>query len=137
VNQDMPKITLSNPSTLPPPMGFSHLAKVNHGQALYISGQVARDASGEIIGKGDFRAQLEQVFRNLQTAVSEAGGSMHDIVKLNYYCVASVDQSELAAVVEVRDRYVNAGTPPASTFVVVNRLVHPAWLIEIEAVAVL
>jgi enamine deaminase RidA (YjgF/YER057c/UK114 family) len=68
VIQDMPKVTLSNPSTLPPPMGFSHLAKVDHGQMLYISEQVARDASGEIIGKGDFRAQLEQVFRNLQTA---------------------------------------------------------------------
>jgi enamine deaminase RidA (YjgF/YER057c/UK114 family) len=68
VNQDMPRITLSNPSTLPPPMRFSHLAKVNHGQMLYISGQVARDESGEIICKGDFRAQLEQVFRNLQTA---------------------------------------------------------------------
>src|SRR6202051_186902 len=84
-----------SPKTLiaPGPAGYSHIAKVNRGTIVYLSGQVPSDASGKMIGEGDFEAQVEQVFRNLKIAVEAAGGTMADIVKLNYYLAAEVDQA--------------------------------------------
>jgi enamine deaminase RidA (YjgF/YER057c/UK114 family) len=74
-----------SPQTLPPPglAGYSHMAKVNKGTTVYVSGQVPINASGNLIGEGDFEAQVEQVFSNLKLAVEAAGGTMADIVKLN------------------------------------------------------
>lgn len=79
---------------------------------------------------------MHQVFENLKAAVEAAGGDFHSVIKLNYYCAESVDPSQIPIVREIRDEYVNTRSPPASTFVVVKRLVRPEWLIEIEAVAV-
>jgi enamine deaminase RidA (YjgF/YER057c/UK114 family) len=126
-----------NPKTLipPGPAAYSHIAKVNSGTIVYISGQVPSDASGKVIGEGDFEAQVEQIFGNIKIAVEAAGGVMADIVKLNYYLVAEVDQAEVPKLRPIRDRYINVEKPPASTFVVVSRLMRPGWLIEIEAVA--
>ena len=126
-----------NPKTLIAPAAavYSHIAKVNRGTIVYISGQVSSDASGKLIGEGDFEAQVEQVFRNLKIAVEAAGGTMADIVKLNYYVVAELDQATVPKLRPIRDRYINVKSPPASTFLVVTRLMRPGWLIEIEAVA--
>ena len=130
-NDQLPK------KTLIPPAGYSHIAKVNRGTIVYLAGQVSSDASGKLIGEGNFEAQAEQVFRNLKIAVEAAGGTMADIVKLNVYLVASVDQAEVPKLRAIRNRYVNVEKPPASTLVVVSRLAQPGWLIEIEAVAAL
>jgi enamine deaminase RidA (YjgF/YER057c/UK114 family) len=132
---DMSKEFFS-PATLPPPRGYSHIAKVRGGTTVYLAGQVSSDASGKLVGEGDFEAQVEQVFRNLKLAVEAAGGTMADIVKLNTYLVAEVDQAEVPKLRAIRGRYLNAEKPPASTLVVVSRLAQPGWLIEIEAVAV-
>jgi len=128
-----------SPKTLiaPGSAGYSHIAKVNSGTIVYLSGQVASDASGKVVGEGDFEAQVGQVFRNLKIAVEAAGGTMADIVKLNYYLVAEVDQANVPKLRPIRDRYLNVENPPASTFVVVSRLMRPGWLIEIEAIAAL
>ena len=127
---------ISPKALIPPgPAGYSHVAKVNSGAIVYISGQVPSDASGKFIGEGNFEAQVEQIFGNLKIAVEAAGGTMADIVKLNYYLVADVDQAEVPKLRPIRDRYINVAKPPASTFVVVSRLMRPGWLIEIEAVA--
>jgi len=126
-----------NPKALiaPGPAGYSHVAKVNRGSIVYLSGQVPSDATGKIVGEGDFEAQVEQIFANLKIAVEAAGGTMADLVKLNYYLVAEVDQAIVPKLRPIRDRYINIENPPASTFVVVSRLMRPGWLIEIEAVA--
>jgi enamine deaminase RidA (YjgF/YER057c/UK114 family) len=124
-----------SPATLPPPVGYSHIAKVNRGTLIYLAGQVSSDASGKLVGEGNFEAQAEQVFRNLKIAVEAAGGTMTDIVKLNVYLVAEVDQAEVPTLRAIRDRYVNVEKPPVSTLVVVSRLARPGWLVEIEAVA--
>lgn len=127
---------ISPKNLIPPgPAGYSHIAKVNRGTIVYLSGQVPCDASGKMIGEGDFEAQVEQIFANLKIAVEAAGGTMADIVKLNYYLVAEVDQATVSKLRPIRDRYINVENPPASTFVVVSRLMRPGWLIEIEAVA--
>jgi enamine deaminase RidA (YjgF/YER057c/UK114 family) len=126
-----------NPETMAKPAaGYSHLAVVHGGKLVYIAGQVAVDRSGNLVGKDDFRAQVQQVFENVKAAVEAAGGSFNDVIKLNYFCAESVDPSQISAAREIRDRYVNTANPPTSTFVVVKRLVRPEWQIEVEAVAV-
>jgi len=137
IDMGKPSKEFISPNTLIPPAGYSHIAKVNRGTIVYLAGQVASDASGKLIGEGNFEAQVEQVFRNLKIAIEVAGGTMADIVKLNIYLVAAVDQSEVPKLRAIRNRYVNVEKPPASTLVVVSRLAQPGWLIEIEAVAAL
>ena len=124
-----------SPATLPPPTGYSHVAKVNKGTLVYVAGQVSADASGKMVGEGNFEAQVEQVFKNLKLALDAAGATMADIVKLNTYLVAEVSQDDLPKMRAIRDRYLNKEKPPASTLVVVSRLARPGWLIEIEVVA--
>jgi enamine deaminase RidA (YjgF/YER057c/UK114 family) len=124
-----------SPATLPPPVGYSHVAKVNKGTLIYLAGQVSSDASGKLVGEGDFEAQAEQVFRNLKLGLEAAGATMADIVKMNVYIVAEVDQAEVPKLRAVRDRHVNTAKPPASTLLFVTRLAQPGWLIEIEVVA--
>ena len=89
--------------------GYSHVAKVNKGTLIYLAGQVSSDASGKLVGEGNFEAQAEQVFRNLKLAVEAAGATMADIVKMNIYMVAEVDQADVPKMRAVRDRYVNSG----------------------------
>jgi enamine deaminase RidA (YjgF/YER057c/UK114 family) len=126
-----------SPKTLTPPVGYSHIAKAGGGTTVYLAGQVSSDGAGELIGEGNFEAQVEQIFANLKIAVEAAGGTMADIVKLNYYLVAEVDQANVPKLRPIRDRYINVENPPASTFVVVSRLMRSGWLIEIEAIAAL
>jgi len=126
-----------SPATLPPPVGYSHVAKVNKGTLIYLAGQVSSGASGKLVGEGNFEAQTEQVFANVKIAVEAAGATMADIVKLNIYIVAEVDPAQVPKMRAIRDRYVKVENPPASTLVVVSRLARPGWLIEVEAVAAL
>lgn len=128
---------LFNPETMAKPTaGYSQVAEVSDGKLVYIAGQVAQDRSGNLVGKDDVRAQVQQVFENLKAAVEASGGDFNHVIKLNYYCVDRVDPAYLPVVREIRDKYVNTANPPASTFVVVRRLARPEWLIEVEAVAV-
>ena len=69
----MPTPTFDNPAGLSTPRGYTHVVDVPAGRTLYISGQVAFDAEGNVVGKGDVRAQTEQVFRNLEIALKSAG----------------------------------------------------------------
>ena len=128
---------LFNPDTMSKPAaGYSQVAEVRSGKLVFIAGQVALDKTGKLVGKDDFRAQAQQVFENLKAAVEAAGGTFHDVVKLNIYCAESVDPAQIPALREIRDKYVNTANPPTSTLVVVKRLVRPEWMIEVEAVAV-
>jgi enamine deaminase RidA (YjgF/YER057c/UK114 family) len=120
-----------NPTDVHPPTGYTHAVEVNGGKLVYISGQVAFNAEGKLVGEGDMAAQTEQVFQNLKGALAAVGADFSHVVKLNYY---ATDASQVAAVREVRARYLGED-PPASTFVIVSALVLPTLLIEIEAVA--
>jgi len=123
------------PGTMPRSTGYSQVAKVTGGTIVFISGQVALDRAGNLVGRDDFRAQVQQVFENLRNAVEAAGGTFNDVVKLNSYLL-DASPSRLAEFREVRDQYVNVGNPPASTAVQIARLFRPEFLVEIEAVAV-
>lgn len=125
-------IQLLNPSTLASPLGYSHVAKITGGQTIYLAGQVALDASGALVGRSDFRAQAQQVFENIKTALATVGADFSHVVKLNFYLI---DRTHLPLLREVRDLYVNTETPPASTLVEVRGLAREEFLLEIEAIA--
>jgi len=128
----MPTPTFSNPPGLSTPRGYTHVVDVPAGQTLYIAGQVAFDAEGKVVGKGDVRAQTEQVFRNLKIALESAGATFADVVKLNWYVK---DMSPLGVYRDVREQFLGSGPRPASTLVEVKGLALEDLLIEIEAVA--
>ena len=132
----MKETHLSNPSTIHKPNGYSHVAEVVSGKMVYIAGQVALNKDGQLVGKDDLSAQLQQVFANLGEALRSAGGSFADVVKLNYFVVPRLDASQLAVLRSTRDRYINTQAPPVSTLVYVGGLVNPDWMVEVEAVAV-
>jgi enamine deaminase RidA (YjgF/YER057c/UK114 family) len=115
------------------PVGYSHVVEVKGGRTLYISGQIALDKDGNLVGRNDFRAQVKQVFENLKARLEEGGASFKDVVKLNYYLT---DASGVQAVRDIRNNYINTESPPASTLVVVKQLVSEEYLIEVEAIAV-
>ena len=124
-----------NPPALAKPTGYSHVAEVTNAKMIYIAGQVAQDRDGNLVGKDDFSAQVTQIFANLDAALKAAGATFADVVKLNIYCVDRVDRAQVPTLRQIRDRYVNTQAPPTSTFVFVQGLVRPEWLVEIEAVA--
>jgi enamine deaminase RidA (YjgF/YER057c/UK114 family) len=76
-------IEFLNPSTLAAPAGYSHMAKVTGGQTIYLAGQIALDASRNLVGRDDFRAQAVQVFENIKTALAAVGADFSHVVKLN------------------------------------------------------
>ncbi|HVH71249.1 MAG TPA: RidA family protein [Candidatus Dormibacteraeota bacterium] len=118
---------------LPPSPGYSQAVEIRRGRLIYVAGQVALDYSGKLVGEGNIRAQAQQTFENLKTALEASGANFGNVVKLNYYFA---DITELPVVREVRDKFINTATPPASTAVEVKRLFREPFLIEVEAVAV-
>src|SRR5512147_2178625 len=129
-----PTIRFVNPTALPRPFGYSHMAEVSGGKTIYISGQVALDQAGQLIGPGDLRAQTQQVFTNLKGALAAVGADFSAVVKFTYFLL---DISQIQIVREVRDQFVNVQQPPASSAVEVRRLFRDDVLIEIEAIAVI
>jgi reactive intermediate/imine deaminase len=120
------------PVGLPPVNGYSH-AVVFDGRMIVVSGQVPLTADGEPVGKDDPEAQVRQVFDNLAGALAAAGSGLDQIVKLTVFLT---DLADLEVFRRVRDEYVSPESPPASSLVQVSGLVHPAFRIEIEALAV-
>jgi reactive intermediate/imine deaminase len=128
-----PQVKRINPPELTKPTGYTHVVEVTGpAKTIYISGQIAYDKDGKVVGAGDMKAQAEQVFKNLQAALGAAGAKFSDVVKMNSYIT---DMSKAQAVRDVRTRYFGDAVP-ASTFVEVKGLVRPELMLEIEVVAV-
>jgi enamine deaminase RidA (YjgF/YER057c/UK114 family) len=125
-----------NPSTLCSTFGWTHVVSVTGGKTIYVSGQVSVNERGDVVGKGDLRAQTVQVFENIKQALAAAGATFRDVLKSNLY-VVGLKPEHVAMIREVRSRYFDATHPPASTLVGVAALVGADWLIEIEVVAVI
>lgn len=125
------------PEGLPQPIGqYSNVTRARPEQLIIVAGQVALDERGEVVGEGDFDAQMRQVFRNLERALTGAGASLSSVMKFTTYLTRVED---LAAFRRVRqDLFAELypeGRYPANTLVVVTSLVSPAFLVEIEAIA--
>lgn len=110
------------------------MVETSGNRTVYISGQIALDRQGNLVGLNDMGAQAEQVFQNLQAVLAAVHASFEDVVRLTYFIV---DISQIQAVREARNRYLNPARLPASTAVEVRQLGRPEFLLEIEAIAVL
>jgi enamine deaminase RidA (YjgF/YER057c/UK114 family) len=124
-----------NPPGLSTPRGYTHVVTTPPGRLVFIAGQVATDANGQLVGAGDLRAQAEQVFENLKTALAAAGATFADVVKGTTFIVGYKPEDR-AIIAEVRSRYLHAEQPPTSTLVGVQALALPEFLIEVEVIAV-
>lgn len=113
------------------PNGFSPAARI--GGSVFVSGQVATDANGELVGAGDAGAQSEQCFKNVEAALTAAGAGWDDVAKITCFLVNAADYPAYAA---ARQRLFPEHGPASST-VIVSALVRPEYLVEIEAYAVI
>lgn len=109
--------------------GFSQVVRA--GDLVVVSGQVARNETGDLVGSGDAAAQARQVFANIRTAVEAAGGHLDDVVKLTLFLTDPTTRVEVAAARDATFR----PPRPASTLVVVAALADPSLLLEVEALA--
>jgi enamine deaminase RidA (YjgF/YER057c/UK114 family) len=123
-----------NPSGLKPLGMYSNTA-CGRGTMVFIAGQVAVDAHGQIVGRGDIEAQAVQVFENLKLALGAAGATFEDVLKLTIF-IKNLTPEARKAVMGVRGRYISHTNPPAATMIGIDRLVEDDLLVEIEAVAV-
>ena len=131
--QAQPMLRFSNPPGMSNPPTYSHVVEVNGPhRVVYLAGQTGADASGK--AATDFRAQAVQVFENIKTALASVGGGFEHVVKLTSYLTNI--EANAAEYREVRARYFKAPLP-AATLVQVVRLANPAYLIEVEAIAIL
>ena len=126
----MPFSTIATPEAKPV-ANYKMGTRMEGGRLLYISGQVAWDASGNIVGQGDARAQARQAFANLRGVLQAAGGDMANLMKITTY-ITKIEN--LPAVAEAR-RAMFQGELPASTLIVVKALFHPDFLVEVEGIA--
>lgn len=127
-------VQFSNPKGLSSPPTYSHVVEVSGTQrTIYIAGQTGADATGKV-AQG-FRAQAVQVMENLKIALASVGAGFEHVVKINNYLTDI--EANAAEFREVRAGYFNKSALPASTLVQVARLANPAFLLEVEAIAVL
>jgi enamine deaminase RidA (YjgF/YER057c/UK114 family) len=123
-----------NPHQLNPRFWSDAVSIGGPARIVYVSGQVSWGADGKVVGKGDMRAQCEQVFNNVGFVLRAAGAGWGDVVKMNGYMVG-MNAANVAAYREIRNRYLDPAQLPASTLVGVASLVQPDLLLEVEVVA--
>ena len=111
---------------------YAPVVTVVPGKLVFVSGLLARNRAGEIVGKGDMGAQIRQVGENLKTALAAAGATLTDLVRTQTF---TTDIDEFFKHVDVRSEYFGA-EPPTSTTVEVRRLAAPEFLVEMDAIAV-
>jgi enamine deaminase RidA (YjgF/YER057c/UK114 family) len=116
---------------------FSQVVAVTAGgvKRIWVSGQVAIDKEGKLVGGEDVGVQAEQAYKNLSLALEGAGASTDDIVKLNTY-VVGYDRDKIGPVGDAMGRHFKGKDRPASTMVWVQSLISRRFLIEVEAEAV-
>ncbi|MBH5337719.1 RidA family protein [Streptomyces pactum] len=120
------------PAGVAPGNGYSHVVW-GTGRLVAVSGQIALDEQGRLVGEGDPDAQARQVFENLRRCLAAAGATFADVVKLTYFVT---DMAFLPAVRRARDEVIDTARPPAGSAVQVAALVRPELLLEVEALAI-
>lgn len=106
---------------------------ISTNNLVFLSGQAAVNENGQLVGKDDFDAQAEQVFKNLSRVLDNAGSSLDDVVKVTIFLT---DMSNFEKIISLREKYFSPPYP-ADTITEVNSLANPEWMIEIEAIAAL
>jgi len=121
--------TYLQPTNVPKPAGdYSQGLKIKGGTLVVISGQVAWDAQGNLVGKGDFAAQARQVFENLKNMLASGGATFADVIKLMIFLK---NREDFAIFKGIRAEYLKPPYPP-TTLLVVKDLAREEWLLEVE-----
>jgi len=131
------EINIYNAKGLGSPMGqYSHVTRVKAGEFLFIAGMLAGDASGNVVGEGDFDAQAGQVFRNIEAALKSADAAWINVVQFTTYLVHSQDIPKFRnfRLREFPKMFPNGKYPP-NTLIVVDRLVNESFLVEVQTIA--
>ena len=133
----MADIRIANPETLGKPLGqYSHMTRVKASELLFIAGQVATDKDGKTVGVDDFDAQCAQTFANIEAALKSAGAGWSNVVEFTTYLVHSQD---IPKFMKFRQRafpqMFPSGAYPPNTLLVIDRLVHEAFLVEVQTKA--
>ncbi|WP_046868111.1 RidA family protein [Microvirga massiliensis] len=131
------EITIYNPSELGVPLGqYTHVSRVKASEFLFISGMLAANRDGNIVGEGDFDRQAQQVFQNIEAALQSAGASWQHVVQFTTYLVHSQDIPKFMAF-RLREfpRMFRNGVYPPNTLLMVDRLVKEPFLVEVQTVA--
>lgn len=128
----MPNRYLS-PNTLPAPFGYSQVVESTGTRTVHLAGQVPLNAQNELVGAGDFQAQVRQAFENVRLALEAVDMTFNDVVKMQFFLT---DIANLPQVREIRDAYINTDQPPASTSVQVVALFRPEVLFEMDVIAI-
>ncbi|MFF9277307.1 RidA family protein [Streptomyces griseosporeus] len=124
---------ITAPDGVAPAAQYSHVV-LGTGRFVAVSGQIALDEDGKVVGEGDPAAQARQVFENLRRCLAAAGAGFDDVIKLTYFVT---DLAQLPAIREARAAYMPDDRLPASSAVQVAALVRPEFLLEVEAFAVI
>ena len=129
-----PRKKAMNPEAVATPLKpyYSNCVRSDAGPLLWISGQVALDAKGRLVGEGDLRAQAVQVLENIKAILADSNATMDDIVKVTVYVT---DIRAFNDIADIRERYFPQNGP-SSVICEVSALAWPEFMIEIEAVAV-
>jgi reactive intermediate/imine deaminase len=127
------RTTALNPDGVAPPLKgyYSNAVRVEAGPLLFLAGQIAVDAQGNLVGAGDLRAQARQVLENIRTILKTQGADMADVVNVTVYVT---DMRAFHEIADIRLEYFPSNGP-ASAIVEVSKLALPELLIEISAVA--
>lgn len=131
------EINIYNPKQLGTPMGqYTHVTRVKASEFLFIAGMLSGDANDNIVGEGDFDAQVEQVFRNVEAALQSAEAGWNNVVQFTTYLVHSQDIPKFMA---FRKRAFPGMFPdgkyPPNTLLIVDRLVKEPFLVEVQTIA--
>jgi enamine deaminase RidA (YjgF/YER057c/UK114 family) len=134
-SEELVTIERLNPDGLSKPAAYSHVVRASGGTTVYLAGQTPIDADGRVVGEGDFAVQARQVFSNLRTALASVGADFSHLVRTTTYIVSY--STDLREALQAARSEAFGEIKPASTLLGVAALANPAYLIEIEGIAVI
>ena len=121
------------PESMPAPFGYSQVVESTGTRIVHVAGQVPLNTENNLVGEGDFAAQVRQSFENVRLALEAVGMTFNDVVKMQFFLT---DISNLPQVRGIRDEYINTEQPPASTSVQVVALYRPEVMFEMDVIAI-
>ena len=126
-----------NPEAVAKPVNYSHVVLATGSRIVSIAGQVGQDKDGNLVGEGDLAAQTDQTMKNLEACLASVGATFADLIKMTTFVVGYQAARDRPVLIAVRNKYLHADNPPASTLVGVQALGSPGIIVEIEVTAVL
>ena len=133
------KIEIYNPDKLGKPLGlYKHITRVKASEFLFIAGQLSVDRTGNIIGENNFEVQMKKVFSNIREALLSAGTDFKDVVKFTTFLKSESNIEDFMRIrANLFSEFFKTKEFPPNTLLVVSRLVHESFLIEVETIAAL